>query len=114
MRRVWQARLRPGVLLQSVLGTASQSERGEAASSPLSFHPYAKHQDQRPDPKPRNGRTAKPDVKATCVSPRRWRGLMLRSQLHPLDLNPQWSPAGKTCTVHGEPALGETCFSRAY
>jgi len=36
------------------------------------------------------------------------------SRCFPLDLNPEWSPKGKVCTVCGRPAFGRAYFARAY
>ncbi len=36
------------------------------------------------------------------------------SRCFPLDLNPEWEPAGKTCAVCGKPAFGKAYFARAY
>jgi len=36
------------------------------------------------------------------------------SRCFPLDLNEEWYPKGKTCTVCGKPAQGLAYFSRAY
>jgi len=36
------------------------------------------------------------------------------SRCFPIDLNEEWHPNGKTCTVCGKPAQGKAYFSRAY
>ncbi len=36
------------------------------------------------------------------------------SRNFPLDLNPEWYPKGKVCTVCGQPAQGRAYFARAY
>ena len=36
------------------------------------------------------------------------------SRCFPLDLNEEWHPKGKTCTVCGKPAQGQAYFARAY
>ena len=36
------------------------------------------------------------------------------SRNFPLDLNPEWHPKGKVCTVCGQPAQGRAYFARAY
>jgi prolyl-tRNA synthetase len=36
------------------------------------------------------------------------------SRCFPLDLNPEWHPAGRTCAVCGKPAQGRAYFARAY
>jgi prolyl-tRNA synthetase len=36
------------------------------------------------------------------------------SRCFPLELNPEWEPAGRTCAVCGKPAFGRAYFARAY
>jgi prolyl-tRNA synthetase len=36
------------------------------------------------------------------------------SRCFPLDLNPEWEPAGRKCAVCGKPAFGRAYFARAY
>jgi prolyl-tRNA synthetase len=36
------------------------------------------------------------------------------SRCFPLDLNKEWEPKGKTCSVCGRPAFGRAYFARAY
>jgi len=36
------------------------------------------------------------------------------SRCFPLELNPEWEPKGKTCSVCGRPAFGRAYFARAY